>query len=75
MPIEHELKETLLMPVEFSLRQGLVHEVRFTESEQPWSANIKRAILNMLQANTEVHLLSLLHTNVDNNCRRSTRRS
>lgn len=49
--IEQRLKEKLLAPVHFSYRQGMIHDIVFDGTEQPWSANIKRGILNLLQVN------------------------
>jgi len=49
--IDEDKKELLLQPIEFAYEQGLVTDVYFTEQEQPWSANIKRAVLNLLQVN------------------------
>ncbi|KAF1758267.1 hypothetical protein GCK72_014725 [Caenorhabditis remanei] len=49
MDREHE--QLLSMPVEFQYENGLVREIRFAEDDQPWSENIKRAVINMLQVN------------------------
>jgi len=43
--------ETLRLPVKCEYKHGLVKDMTFDGEEQPWSANIKRAVLNMLQVN------------------------
>nr|prf vitellogenin:ISOTYPE=6 [Caenorhabditis elegans] len=49
--MNREHQELLSMPVEFDYEHGLVREIRFAENDQPWSENIKRAVINMLQVN------------------------
>lgn len=49
--IDSELKEKLVKPIKFNYRNGMISEVVFDGEEQPWSANIKRGILNTLQIN------------------------
>ncbi|EGT36236.1 hypothetical protein CAEBREN_31571, partial [Caenorhabditis brenneri] len=49
--MDREHQQLLAMPVEFDYENGLVREIRFTEDDQPWSENIKRAVINMLQVN------------------------
>jgi len=51
--IEQHLKEKLEKPVKFSYTGGLVHDVVFDSHEDPWSANIKRGVLNLLQVNLQ----------------------
>ena len=46
---EHE--QLLSMPFEFTYKHGIVSEMRFNQEDQPWSENIKRAVVNMLQVN------------------------
>ncbi|GMT35754.1 hypothetical protein PFISCL1PPCAC_27051, partial [Pristionchus fissidentatus] len=46
-----EQKKTLVLPIRFRYENGLISEIEFDREEQTWSANIKRAILNMLQLN------------------------
>jgi phage gp36-like protein len=55
VPLQSELKQQLSKAVIFSYTNGLVHSVHFEDGEQPWSANIKRGILNMLQVNLKEH--------------------
>jgi hypothetical protein len=43
--------QTLRLPVKCEYTNGLVTALTFDGAEQPWSANIKRAVLNMLQVN------------------------
>jgi len=50
-PIEEELKQTLHAPVKFVYNKGLITDIVFDGVEKPWSANIKRGVLNMLQVN------------------------
>ncbi|VDM56202.1 unnamed protein product [Angiostrongylus costaricensis] len=42
-------KNMLTLPIRFAYRNGLVSDIEFSEEDKPWSANIKKAILNMLQ--------------------------
>jgi hypothetical protein len=53
VPISEELKEKLLAPVKFTYDRGLLTNVVFDGIEQPWSANIKRGALNLLQVNIQ----------------------
>lgn len=50
-PISQELLERLQAPVKFTFRQGVISDIVFDGIEQPWSANIKRGIFNLLQVN------------------------
>jgi len=49
--IESELKTVLQRSVEFTYERGMIKNIEFDGEEQPWSANIKRGVLNMLQVN------------------------
>jgi hypothetical protein len=69
--IEPRLLEKLLKPVKFAYTSGLIHDIVFDRSEESWSANIKRGVLNMLQVNlkeqsstdnTEMKLLNTIDT-------------
>jgi len=51
--IEQHLKQKLERPLKFSYTNGLVHDVVFDQQEDPWSANIKRGVLNLLQVNLQ----------------------
>jgi hypothetical protein len=51
VPIERELLEQLQAPIKFRYENGLITDIVFDGTEQPWSANIKRGVLNMLQVN------------------------
>jgi hypothetical protein len=51
--VEQELMQTLKKPVKFIYRHGMIKDVEFDQTEQPWSANIKRGVLNLLQVNVE----------------------
>lgn len=51
--IEQHLKQKLERPVKFSYTGGLVHDVVFDSHEDPWSANIKRGVMNLLQVNLQ----------------------
>jgi len=53
VPMEQMLKEKLLLPIKFTYTNGLIQNVVFDIEEQPWSANIKRSMLNMLQVNIQ----------------------
>lgn len=43
--------ETLRLPINCNYVNGMVRELVFDGAEQPWSANIKRGVLNMIQVN------------------------
>lgn len=49
--MNREHQQLLSTPVEFEYEHGLVGELRFAQDDQPWSENIKRAVINMLQVN------------------------
>jgi hypothetical protein len=51
--IDQELLRKLTAPVQFNYNKGMISQVRFDESEVPWSANIKRGVMNMLQVNLQ----------------------
>jgi len=52
-PIEQHLKQKLEAPVKFSYINGMVRDVEFDSKEEPWSANVKRGVLNLLQVNLQ----------------------
>jgi hypothetical protein len=54
-PIEQHLKQKLEAPLKFSYTQGLVRDIEFDSREEPWSANVKRGVLNLLQVNLQQH--------------------
>jgi hypothetical protein len=54
-PIEQHLKQKLEAPLKFSYTNGLVRDVEFDSREDPWSANVKRGVLNLLQVNLQQH--------------------
>ncbi|CAD6200013.1 unnamed protein product [Caenorhabditis auriculariae] len=49
--MEKEHQDLLSLPVEFQYRHGMISEIRFSDDDQTWSENIKRAVVNMLQVN------------------------
>jgi hypothetical protein len=51
VPMESELKEKLMLTVQFRYSSGLISNIVFDGEEQPWSANIKRGVLNLIQIN------------------------
>jgi hypothetical protein len=53
--IHEELEKQLLLPILFKYNNGLISELVFDGEEKPWSANIKRGVLNMLQVNLKQH--------------------
>ncbi|CAD6187530.1 unnamed protein product [Caenorhabditis auriculariae] len=53
--IEPKHEELLELPVRAHIRNGLISDVQFDREDQEWSKNVKRAVLNMLQLNTEQH--------------------
>lgn len=54
-PIEGHLKQKLQTPLKFSYTNGMVRDVEFDSREEPWSANVKRGVLNLLQVNLQQH--------------------
>jgi len=48
---EEALKQKLQLPVEFSYNDGLVTNIQFHQDDEPWSKNIKKAVLNLIQLN------------------------
>jgi ribosomal protein L17 len=70
LEIEEHLVEKLRKPVKFIYRNGMINEIEFDRTEQPWSANIKRGVLNLLQVNlvkkNEINRVeSALRTEID----------
>lgn len=49
--IESEHLQLLTTPVKFTYERGLIGNIEFDETEKPWSANMKRGVLNLLQVN------------------------
>ncbi|PIO53513.1 hypothetical protein TELCIR_25151, partial [Teladorsagia circumcincta] len=49
--LDEEHKDMLFMPIRFVYRHGMISDIEFSEEDKPWSVNIKKAILNMLQIN------------------------
>ncbi|KAI1721942.1 lipoprotein amino terminal region domain-containing protein [Ditylenchus destructor] len=45
------LNAKLTLPVEFSYNDGLVTNIQFHQDDEPWSKNIKKAVLNLIQLN------------------------
>jgi hypothetical protein len=54
-PLDQHLKQRLEASVKFSYEKGMVRDVEFDSKEEPWSANIKRGVLNLLQVNLQQH--------------------
>jgi len=54
-PLEQHLKQKLEAPLKFSYTNGLVRDIEFDQREDPWSANVKRGVLNLLQVNLQQH--------------------
>jgi len=53
--IEQDLQRELEAPIKFTWTKGLINDIVFDGIEKPWSANIKRGILNLLQVNLKKH--------------------
>jgi HEAT repeat protein len=53
--IDEQKLQLLQKPVGFKYSQGLVSQLQFENDEPTWAANIKRAIINMLQVNLKQH--------------------
>jgi hypothetical protein len=49
--IDEQLKQKLRLSVRFEYINGMIKDIHLDSNEQPWSANIKRSVLNMLQIN------------------------
>ncbi len=47
--LDQEKINKLTKPVAFKYNQGLVSQLQFENDEPAWAANIKRAIINLLQ--------------------------
>jgi hypothetical protein len=62
MPIDHKYKEELLLPIKFTYNGGLIKDIVFDGEDQPWSTNIKRGILNLLQVNVQKQGLNMEET-------------
>ncbi|VDK56203.1 unnamed protein product [Anisakis simplex] len=54
--IEEEHERVLRLPIRFRYVDGLVSEIEFDREDKPWSENIKRAILNLLQVNLKKNM-------------------
>jgi hypothetical protein len=53
--IVEELEKQLQLPVQFKYTNGLISDITFDGEEKPWSANLKRGVMNMLQVNLKQH--------------------
>lgn len=71
LTVDPELKNILHKPVRFDYENGMINNLEFDGSDKPWSANIKRSILNLLQVNMKKvrevyrvpnHLRTKVHT-------------
>lgn len=51
--ISEELERTLQLPLRFQWNQGLIENIELSGQDQPWSVNIKRGVLNLLQVNLQ----------------------
>ncbi|KAI1714684.1 lipoprotein amino terminal region domain-containing protein [Ditylenchus destructor] len=45
------LNAKLVLPVEFLYNDGLVTSIQFHQDDEPWSKNLKKAVLNLIQLN------------------------
>jgi hypothetical protein len=43
--------EQLTLPLQFDYVDGIIENIRFHQNDKSWAKNIKRSVLNMLQAN------------------------
>lgn len=53
---QEEQEKLLELPLRFKYNDGLVSDIEFDREDRPWSENIKRAILNMLQVNIKKNI-------------------
>jgi len=63
LDVDEEQKSKITLPVMFEYKNGMVDNVVFDGEELPWSANVKRAIINMIQVN--LHKQRRVDTSVD----------
>ncbi|VDL71114.1 unnamed protein product [Nippostrongylus brasiliensis] len=49
--LDKEHMEMLMLPIRFVYKHGMISDIEFTHEDMPWSINIKKAVLNMLQIN------------------------
>lgn len=49
--LDEQKERELLLPVQFKYVNGVVEQIRFHPEDKPWSKNVKRAVLNLIQIN------------------------
>jgi len=49
--MEDKERRLLRLPVQFDYVDGIIENLRFHQEDKPWSKNIKRSVLNMIQVN------------------------
>ncbi|KHN88795.1 Vitellogenin-6, partial [Toxocara canis] len=59
--VEEEYLRLLRLPLRFRYVDGLVSEIEFDREDRPWSENIKRAVLNLLQVNLKKNMRTDIH--------------
>ncbi|VDM39994.1 unnamed protein product, partial [Toxocara canis] len=59
--VEEEYLRLLRLPLRFRYVDGLVSEIEFDREDRPWSQNIKRAVLNLLQVNLKKNMRTDIH--------------
>jgi hypothetical protein len=53
VPLQPHQKQILEIPIQFKYVKGMITEVELSAQDQPWSVNIKRGLLNLLQVNLD----------------------
>ncbi|KAH7675935.1 CRE-VIT-6 protein, partial [Aphelenchoides avenae] len=50
-PVSDEQERQLHLPVQITIEEGVVKRINFHEEDAPWSKNVKRGVINLVQIN------------------------